>query len=214
MTGEDPFLGRGASLLRHCSGGLHRGESRRITKNGRRRAGGDGCASILFAFDVVFLSVISPCVFVHGPAQARQDVIGLLKTSGDESAIESRVGGRERSVFISVPQGLKVGGQFTLNPGSQEDSAFVAGLSNPMKDNDALDWVNDNEVTVFLKSVRNNASKGRVGLNEVMEVEKGIVIRELAFCLSEGFDDRVVGPEDSPWQRARVVSSGGDIKMR
>ena len=162
----------------------------------------------------MFLSVISPCVFVHGPAQARQDVIGLLKTSGDESAIESRVGGRERSVFISVSQGLKVGGQFTLNPGSQEDSAFVAGLSNPMKDNDALDWVNDNEVTVFLKSVRNNASKGRVGLHEVMEVEKGIVIRELAFCLSEGFDDRVVGPEDSPWQRARVVSSGGDIKMR
>lgn len=94
----------------HCSGGLHGGESRRITKNGRRRAGGDGCASILFAFDVVFLSVISPCVFVHGPAQARQDVIGLLKTNGDDSAIESRVGGRERSVFISVPQGLKVGG--------------------------------------------------------------------------------------------------------
>ena len=56
----------------------------------------------------MFLSVISPCVFVHEPAQARQDVIGLLKTSGDESAIESRVGGRERSVFISVPQGLKV----------------------------------------------------------------------------------------------------------
>ena len=94
-----------------------------------------------------------------------------------------------------MPQGLKVGGQFTLNPGSQEDSTFVAGLSNPMKDNDALDWVNDNEVTVFLKSVRNNASKGRVGLNEVMEVEKGIVIRELAFGLSEGFDNRVVGPE-------------------
>ena len=98
-----------------------------------------------------------------------------------------------------------------------------------MKDNDALDWVNDNEVTVFIKSVRNNASKGRVGLNEVMEVEKGIIIRELAFCLSEGFDNRVVGPEYSPWQsfffflvsreyspwqRARVVSSGGDIKMR
>ena len=58
----------------------------------------------------MFLSVISPCVFVHGPAQARQDVIGLLKTSGDDSAIESRVGGRERSVFIPVPQGLKVGG--------------------------------------------------------------------------------------------------------
>ena len=37
-----------------------------------------------------------------------------------------------------------------------------------MKDNDALDWVNDNEVTVFIKSVRNNASKGRVGLNEVL----------------------------------------------
>ena len=68
--------------------------------------------------------------------------------------------------------------------------------------------------SLFFSSVRNNASKGRVGLNEVMEVEKGIVIRELAFCLSEGFDDRVVGPEDSPWQRARVVSSGGDIKMR
>ena len=83
-----------------------------------------------------------------------------------------------------------------------------------MKDNDSLDWVNDNEVTVFIKSVRNNASKGRVGLNEVMEVEKGIIIRELAFCLSEGFDNRVVGPEYSPWQRARVVSSGGDIKMR
>ena len=79
-----------------------------------------------------------------------------------------------------------------------------------MKDNDSLDWVNDNEVTVFIKSVRNNASKGRVGLNEVMEVEKGIIIRELAFCLSEGFDNRVVGPEYSPWQRARVVSSGGD----
>ena len=36
----------------HCSGGLHGGESRRITKNGRRRAGDDGCASILFAFNV------------------------------------------------------------------------------------------------------------------------------------------------------------------
>ena len=48
----------------------------------------------------------------------------------------------------------------------------------------------------------------------VMEVEKGIIIRELAFCLSEGFDNRVVGPEYSPWQRARVVGSGGDIKMR
>ena len=44
--------------------------------------------------------------------------IGLLKTSGDDGAIESRVGSRERSVFISVPQGLKVGGEFTLNPGS------------------------------------------------------------------------------------------------
>ena len=62
------------------------------------------------------------------------------------------VGSRERSVFISVPQGLKVGGEFTHNPGSQEDITFVAGLSNPMKDNDTLDWVNDNEVTVFLKS--------------------------------------------------------------
>ena len=162
----------------------------------------------------MFLSVLSPCVFVHGPARARQDVIGLLKTSGDDSAIESRVGSRERSVFISVPQGLKVGGEFTHNTGSQEDSTFVTGLSNPMKDNDTLHWVNDNEVTVFLKSVRNNASEGRVGFNEVMEVEKGIVIRELAFCLSEGFDNRVVGPEYSPWQRARVVSSGGDIKMR
>ena len=162
----------------------------------------------------MFRSVISPCRSVHGPAHARQNVIGLLKTKGDDSAIESRVGGRERSVFISVPQGLKVGGHFTHNPGGQEDSTFVAGLSNPMKDNDALDWVNDNEVTVFVKSVRNNASKGRVGLNEVLEVEKGIIIRELAFCLSEGFDNRVVGPEYSPWQRARVVSSGGDIKMR
>ena len=162
----------------------------------------------------MFRSVISPCRSVHGPAHARQNVIGLLKTKGDDSAIESRVGGRERSVFISVPQGLKVGGHFTHNPGGQEDSAFVAGLSNPMKDNDALDWVNDNEVTVFVKSVRNNASKGRVGVNEVLEVEKGIIIRKLAFCLSEGFDNRVVGPEYSPWQRARVVSSGGDIKMR
>ena len=113
-----------------------------------------------------------------------------------------------------MPQGLKVGGQFTHNPGGQEDSTFMAGLSNPMKDNDALDWVNDNEVTVFLKSVRDNASKGRVGVNEVLEVEKGIIIRELAFRLPEGFDNRVVGPEYSPWQRARVVSSGGDIKMR
>ena len=83
-----------------------------------------------------------------------------------------------------------------------------------MKDNDTLDWVNDNEVTVFIKSVRNNASKGRVGFNEVLEVEKGIVIRELAFRLPEGFDNRVVGPEYPPWQRARVVSPGGDIKMR
>ena len=47
---------------------------------------------------------------MHGAAHARKDIIGLLKTSGDDSAIESRVGGRERSVFISVPQGLKVGG--------------------------------------------------------------------------------------------------------
>ena len=168
----------------------------------------------LFAFNIVFSSVISPCRSVHGAARARKDVIGLLKTSGDYSAIESRVGGREGSVLISVPQGLKVGGRFTLNPGGQEDSTFVAGLSNPMKDNDALDWVNDNEVTVFIKSVRDNASKGRVGLDEVMEVEKGIIIRELAFCLSEGFDNRMIGPEYSPWQRARVVSSGGDIKMR
>ena len=57
----------------------------------------------------MFLSVLSPCVFVHGPTRAHQDVIGLLKTSGDDGAIESRVGSRERSVFISVPQGLKVG---------------------------------------------------------------------------------------------------------
>ena len=54
-------------------------------------------------------------MFVHGPTRAHQDVIGLLKTSGDDGAIESRVGSRERSVFISVPQGLKVGGEFTLN---------------------------------------------------------------------------------------------------
>lgn len=94
----------------HCSGGFHGGESRRITKNGRRRAGGDSCAMPLFAFNVVFSSVISPCRSVHGAAHARKDVIGLLKTSGDYSAIESRVGGRERSVLISVPQGLKVGG--------------------------------------------------------------------------------------------------------
>ena len=58
----------------------------------------------------MFRSVISPCRSVHGPAHARKDVIGLLKTNGDDSAIESRVGGRERSVFISVSQGLKVGG--------------------------------------------------------------------------------------------------------
>ena len=57
----------------HCSGSLHGGESRRITKNGRRRAGGDGCASILFAFNVVFCSVISPCRSVHGAAHARKD---------------------------------------------------------------------------------------------------------------------------------------------
>ena len=37
----------------------------------------------------MFLSVLSPCVFVHGPARAHQDVIGLLKTCGDDSAIES-----------------------------------------------------------------------------------------------------------------------------
>ena len=135
----------------------------------------------------MFLSVLSPCLSVHGPTIAHQDVIGLLKTSGDDGAIESRVGSRERSVFISVPQGLKVGGEFTFNPGSQEDSTFVAGLSDPMKDNDTLDWVNDNEVTVLIKSVRNNASKGRVGFNEVMEVEKRIVIREVAFRLPEGF---------------------------
>ena len=36
----------------------------------------------------------------------------------------------------------------------------------------------------------------------------------MAFRLSEGFDNRVVGPEYSPWQRARVVSPGGDIKVR
>ena len=162
----------------------------------------------------MFRSVLSPCVFVHGPTRAPQDVIGLLKTSGDDGAVESRVGSRERSVFISVPQGLKVGGEITFNPGSQEDSTFVAGLSNPVKDNDTLDWVNDNEVTVFIKSVRNNASKGRVGFNEVLKVEKRIVIRELAFRLPEGFDNRVVGPENSPWQRARVISPGGDIEMR
>ena len=116
----------------------------------------------------MFLSVLSPCCSVHGPTIAHQDVISLLKTSGNDGTIESRVGSRERSVFISVPQGLKVGGKFTFNPGSQEDSTFVAGLSDPMKDNDSLDWINDNEVTILIKSIRDNAGKGRVGFNEVM----------------------------------------------
>ena len=105
---------------------------------------------------------------MHGPAIARQDVISLLKTSADDGTIESRVGSRERSVFISVPQGLKVGGKVTFNPGSQEDSTFVAGLSDPMKDNNPLDRVNDYEVTILIKSIWDNASKGRVGFNEVM----------------------------------------------
>ena len=51
----------------------------------------------------MFLSVLSPCCPVHGPTTAHQDVISLLKTSGNDGTIECRVGSRERSVFISVP---------------------------------------------------------------------------------------------------------------
>ena len=32
--------------------------------------------------------------------------------------------------------------------------------------------------------------------------------------MPEGFNNRVVGPEYSPWQRARVVNPSKDIKMR
>ena len=31
--------------------------------------------------------------------------------------------------------------------------------------------------------------------------------------MPKGFDDRVVGPEYSPWQRAGVINPGRDIKM-
>ena len=55
---------------------------------------------------------------MHGPTTAHQDVISLLKTSGDDGTIKGRVGSREGSVFISVPKGLKVGGKLTFNPRS------------------------------------------------------------------------------------------------
>ena len=46
-----------------------------------------------------------------------------------------------------------------------------------------------------------------------MWIEKGVVIREAAFALPKGFNDRMVGPKNPPWQSAGIVHLGRDIKM-
>ena len=82
-----------------------------------------------------------------------------------------------------------------------------------MIDNNPSDWFHNNEVTILLKYIWENTCEGWVAVDQVMWVEKGVVIGEAAFALPKSFNDRMVGPKYPPWQGAGIVHPGRDIKV-